>query len=50
MDICHSGQMDRDYIRDKYAMPMRNTKIFIDQMFSSDGLVRYNQLQGENSL
>jgi hypothetical protein len=33
MDVCPCGHLDRESITDMYAMPRRNAKIFIDQMF-----------------
>jgi hypothetical protein len=33
MDVCPNGQLDRDSIFDMYAMPRRNAKVFVDQMF-----------------
>ena len=33
IDVCPSGFLDRESIKDMYAMPKRNAEIFIDQMF-----------------
>ena len=46
MDVCPSGHLDRENIMDMYAMPRRNAKIFIDQMFrlfdiDGDGTVSF---------
>ena len=33
MDVCPTGHLNSENIMDMYAMPRRNAKIFIDQMF-----------------
>ena len=33
MDVCPNGHLDRNSIFDMYAMPRRNAKVFVDQMF-----------------
>ena len=33
IDVCPSGEIDRQSIADIYAMPKRNADKFIDQMF-----------------
>ena len=36
IDVCPSGEIDRQSIADIYAMPKRNADKFIDQMFKKE--------------
>ena len=33
MDVCSNGNLDKEGMMDMYAMPRREAKVFIDQMF-----------------
>ena len=46
MDVCPIGHLGSKNIMEKYAMPRRNAKIFIDQMFrlfdrDGDGTINF---------